>query len=102
MYVTFLWREWALGVLLPAKVSVGISSKFGKMSEEATDTDDGISNAVATTETPTNPPVEPPYNPKDLWLKEVKYADGSQNDFEPIHITLEERHKPEISYAHQY
>jgi hypothetical protein len=61
-------------------------------------TDNGAapSEGVATAPTPTNPPAEPPYNPKDLWLKEVKYADGSQNVYEPIRISDEERHTPKF------
>jgi hypothetical protein len=61
-------------------------------------TDNGAapSEGVATAQTPTNEPVKPPYNPTDVWLKEVKYADGSQNEFDPIQITEEERHKPKF------
>jgi hypothetical protein len=37
-------------------------------------TDNGAtpSEGVVTAPTPTNKPVDPPYNPKDVWLKEVK------------------------------
>ena len=64
---------------------------------EAKFDDDAKTAATEATE-----PEPKAYNCKEVWWKEVRYADGTQMPFNPMKIEMEERHKPFFFYAQQH
>ena len=43
---------------------------------------------------------EPPYTPLDVWVKEVKYSDKSQREYDPMQISEKDRHASKFALSH--